>query len=215
MKKNSFRLVLAVSAFILIPGLAAAQTSSSWNDQALGLNSSNTAAGNAASANSCSNTVEQRIQQGEQQFVAGQNNMATHYLTQLPAGGFAAQNCLNQLMGGINILFSPPNLNLQQILGDIVNQVCSMGQSMESQALAPISQSLSTGIPSYQIAPGISTGSAMGGVSIMPQTGTGTTGASLQVGAANGMGPVNVNIAPSFDQSGLAPTSNFSNGLIP
>lgn len=214
MKKLARYLVIG-SAFICFATPAMAQSSTSWNDQALGLTSANTSSGNAASANSCSGTIEQRIQQGEQQYVAGQNNLAMNYLKQLPAGGFAANNCLNNLIGGINIIFSPPNLNLQQILGDIVNQVCAMGQSMESQALAPISQSLSTGLPSYQIAPGVSTGSAIGGISIVPQTGTGTTGASLQVGAANGMGPVNVNIAPSFDQSGLSPVSSFSNGLFP
>jgi hypothetical protein len=195
----AFGLALALSA----ASGAVAQTttaSSSWNDAALGLSSSDAAT--APVTGSCSTTVQTQLTGMEQQQISGQTALAANNYKFLTTP-FSSNSCLaNLLNGGLNVLFEPPSLSA--ILAAMVSEVCSVAENYEHEAIAPIAQSLQQGLPSYEIAPGITTGSLGGGMFIDPSVGTGLTS-----------NPVQVNVTPIFGYSTTTFTPQFQNGLLP
>lgn len=124
-------------------------------------------------------------------------------------GSYGEFSCLKNLLGGnLGIIFSPPNLS--QILSGLVNEVCSAGQSMISQALSPISQNL------YQTAniggffPGISV-PISGGVSTSFNSG-GPAGISM----TNGEGGSTswYPLSNSTGQTGYGGQTYFGNNIL-
>lgn len=189
-------------AVLALTGAARAQ-SSSWNDAALGLTSSGTAGGTTAASASCSQGVQQHLAQAEQAYIAGQTAMATGPggYSYLGANGLAQNSCLSNLLGGLNVGLTVPSLS--GLLSGIIGQVCSAASSMENQAIAPLAKNLQAGIPSYEIAPGISTGSANGGLYLNPSAG----------GSGYGQ-PVTVNVTGALPQTAVTPINNFSKGIF-
>jgi hypothetical protein len=191
--------ILAGALFISAMGVAHAQ-SSSWNGQGI-------PPGAVVSSNSaqCAQSVQSQIAQQEQQYIAGAAANAANTFPYLPGAGSMIQNsCLSNLIGGnLSLFFEPPNL--MGLLDQLVNKACSMASNVESQAIAPITQGLQQGLPSYEIAPGVTTGALEGGLYVNPNVGGG-----LQQSGP----PVSVNITPMFNGGGQNTNQSYFNGLI-
>ena len=109
-------------------------------------------------------------------------------------GTFGQASCLNNLIGsGLNITFSPPNLD--SILNMIEQAACHEVQSLLSQATQPLSASLYQAFSLNGAVPGLNLGSIVGGASIsvgqnsnggLVNLTNGNTGASLSYGPDTG-----------------------------
>lgn len=109
----------------------------------------------------CSPQVAQYLQAASQAYIAQQNNLVNtpgvgyttmngNTLAQAAglqpttngagAGDMSDYSCLNNLLGGLNISLSPPNLS--QILNGILNQACNKAQSMLQNQLQPLTNDL-------------------------------------------------------------------------
>ena len=201
-------LPFCILAAISMPIAAIAQSatpSATWNNSALsslGIDSATAAAANAQSSGACSEVVQQHLQAGALQAIAGDSALASNDIPYLNSN-YGAMSCLGNLLSGANILFEPPNIG--GFITSLVGSACSMVQSQEQQAIQPLSQALDPSLPSYEIAPGISTGSIGAGMNLQPTVGNGTLGSA----------PVQVNVTPLLQSgNGFSYAPQFSNGLF-
>lgn len=109
----------------------------------------------------CSPQVAQYLQVASKAYIAQQNNLVNtpgvgyttmngNTLAQAAglqpsangagAGDMSEYSCLNNLLGGLNITLSPPDLS--QILNGIINQACNKAQSMLQNQLQPLTNDL-------------------------------------------------------------------------
>lgn len=183
----------------VIPTASAQPSTAPWGSQ---LKAAGATTSNGSSA--CWTGVQKQLAKAEQQDIANQTKAAQNNYSFLPAGQtFEQLSCLSNVLGGnLQILFGPPSLG--SLLNGLADKACSVGQQYEQQAIAPIAQGLQTGLPSYQIAPGISTGALSGGVYVTPSAGGGIGGSSASV-----------NITPIFDGNGYqAQAKPYFSGLF-
>ncbi|WP_174501873.1 hypothetical protein [Acidiphilium sp. C61] len=192
------RVAIGASALLAAASLAAvAQTS--WNDPSLGVSSSTA----TKSTGDCWAPVQQHLAAAEQQSIANGSMLASQNFQFLPHGQtFSQASCLSNLLSGsLDTLFTPPNLS--GIVSAVVSKACSIATNYEQQAIAPVARGLQQGLPSYEIAPGISTGAISGGMYISPSVGGGSAG------------PVSVNVTPMLGGQGENFTSQtYFNGLL-
>lgn len=124
-------------------------------------------------------------------------------------GSYGEFSCLKNLLGGnLGIIFSPPNLS--QILSGLVNEVCSAGQSMITQALSPITQNL------YQTA---NIGGFFPGISVPVSAGLSTSfnsGGNTGVSFSDGEGGSTswYPLSNSTGTTGYGGQSYFGNNLL-
>lgn len=206
-------LPFCVLAVLAAPAASAQVTTSSttWNGSAttsLGLTSALSQSGTSQSSSTsqstgaCSDAVQQHLRDGALQAIAGNAALAASDIPYLNSN-YAAMSCLNDLLTGVSVLFEPPNIG--SFITSLVGEACSMAQSQEQQVVQPLYQSLSPSLPSYEIAPGISTGSIGTGMTLSPSVGGGTLGET----------PIQVNVTPLLQSgSGFTYAPQFSNGLF-
>lgn len=86
-------------------------------------------ASTALAAEECLPGVQSALDTQRQQYIAGQQAMASQGYSKRP-GSFAETTCLDTLMqtGGLDILFKPPSLD--SILGMVKNLACSQASQI-------------------------------------------------------------------------------------
>lgn len=155
-----------------------------------------------ATSGGCSANVQTQIGNVQKQFIAGQQQLGESGYT--TTSNFSDTTCLNNILGGLNLTLSFPDMT--QILNQIENEVCAKAEQAEQNAIAPLTNAISSvnsdmNIPSYQLIPGVSTGATSGGVYVSEYNGYGQT-------------PVAVNIAGGLDNGAYHATESFGNGLL-
>jgi hypothetical protein len=162
-------------------------------------------ASNYTSNGSCSVTVQQQQDALRKSAIADRVALATLVYPQMTSP-FSQLSCLDNLLSGMSIVFSPPSLG--SLLNALMNAVCQEATSMVSQAIAPLNSALSGGLPMGSLF-GTSLGSLNTGFAISPNIGGGS---NLIVGGGNSvLGPagngrvINLNGqwnsgAPSFSE---------------
>lgn len=189
----------ALLALVLAAAPVSAFAQTSWNDPSLGVSSSNA----TTTSGDCWKPVQQHLAAAEQQSIANGAMLASQNFHFLPHGEtFSQASCLSNLLGGsLDVLFSPPSLS--GILRSLADRACSIATNFEQQAIAPVARGMQGGLPSNEIAPGISTGAITGGMYISPSVGGGKTG------------PVSVNVTPILGGHGESFSSqSYYNGLL-
>ncbi len=181
---------------IASPSLALAQTT--WNGEGL-TTTTTTASSSSATGQSCASPVQQHLTNGAQQAIeAG----AAHAANDFPfmSGTFLENSCLSNMFSGLStgLNFNPPSLS--SILSQIASQACGIAQSWEDQAIMPIAQNMQTGLPAYEIAPGIAIPSLNTGFSMSDSTGGSSDSA-------------NINITPLFGNNNYSYSTQYSKGL--
>lgn len=155
-----------------------------------------------AATGGCSSNVQSQIGAAQTQFIAGQQQLGgSGYTT---TGDFSDATCLNNILGGLNLTLSLPNMT--QILNQIENEACAKAEQAEQNATTPLTNIISSAnssmnIPSYQLIPGVSTGATSGGVYVSEYNGY-------------GQNPVVLNIAGGLDNGSYHSTASFGSGLI-
>lgn len=205
MRKIFSLCILAATSMPVATFAQSAASSTTWNNSALsslGINSATAAAANAQSAGACSDAVQQHLQAGALQAIAGDSALASNDIPFLNSN-YGTMSCLGSLLSGASVLFEPPDIG--GFITSLVGSACAMVQNQEQQAIQPFSQALDPSLPSYEIAPGISTGSIGVGMNLQPTVGAGTLGST----------PVQVNVTPLLQSgNGFTYAPQFSNGLF-
>lgn len=145
----------------------------------------------AATTGDCDSAIQTRQDAMSRATADSYTALASSAYTAMPSGGFTTSSCLDNLLNnGLNVLFSPPNLD--SILSSISNGVCSYATSLIQSAASTLSQSVSSSLPVGDIVPGVNLGSLSGGFQISPDIGDNTTGSLINV---SGSVPVVGNLA--------------------
>lgn len=143
----------------------------------------------AAVTGDCDAAIQARQDALSRATVNAYTALAESSYTPMPAGGFSGISCLDNLLNsGISGIFNPPDLS--SILSGIEDGICNFATSLVRNAVAPLSTSLSSGLPLGQIVPGVDLGSLDGGFQISP-----SIGGSSSLVNVSGTSPVVGNLA--------------------
>jgi hypothetical protein len=142
-------------------------------------------------------------------------------------GTYGQASCLNNLLGnGINIIFSPPTLD--SLLNMLMQAACHEVQSLVSQAIQPLSQSVYQAFSLNGLVPGLNLGSLGGsaGISVGPSSSggllnIGTPGSTLSYSPNSGWYQSNQGSTASYgsifgsqSSSGGTSSSSLFGGLF-
>ena len=155
---NKTRMLLAagfIAAAVAVPS-AAPRAQTYWGSGA-----------SAPTTGDCDPAVQQRQSDQARSLVSSYAQLASTLYTPMPSSGFFGASCLSNLMSnGLNVIFSPPDIN--QIITNIENGLCQYAKSFVQQQVGSVMQSFSSSIPGGDIIPGVNLGSALGGFSVGP-----------------------------------------------
>jgi hypothetical protein len=117
----------------------------------------------------CSPSVRQQQQAMQVAQIDGSKAVANQFYDILPPGSFSQMSCLDRMLGGLNIIFNPPNL--EDLLKMLADKVCNMAMQQVMKDIAPLSQRLNGALPLGQVIPGLNLGSLGMGASVSPSFG--------------------------------------------